>query len=365
MKKLLIVVGTRPNYIKITGFKKVAENNFTGKFDIKIVHTGQHFNKEMADDFFQQLDIVPDYFLNISQSSPNTLMAEIMLRLEKTLDEFKPDWVIVPGDVNSTAAAALCSHKCNYKLAHLESGLRSFDRSMPEEHNRIITDQLSDIFFVTERSGTDNLLKENKRMEQIYFVGNTMIDTLVYFQEQIHGRNICSDLGVKSKSFVLITMHRPATVDNLQGLKQLCDLLNAISAKLPVVFPIHPRTKNKLIEYGLWQELSANKKLILTEPLNYFDFQNLILNCKLVLTDSGGIQEETTFRKIPCLTLRKNTERPVTVTQGTNTLISFSIPEVLAEIDSISNGNYKTGIIPELWDGKSTERILKTFLQLS
>lgn len=364
MKKLLLVVGTRPNYIKVTGFKKVAEKYYPGKFDIKIVHTGQHFNKAMADDFFQQLDILPDFFLNISQASPNTQMAEIMIRLEKTLMEFIPDWVIVPGDVNSTAAAALCVHKCNFKLAHLESGLRSFDLTMPEEHNRIITDQLSDIFFVTEQSGTDNLLKENKQKEQIYFVGNTMIDALVSFQEQISNRNICQELGVKPNSFVLITMHRPATVDNLEGLNQLSDLLSAISARMPVVFPIHPRTKNKLVEHGLWNVLSGNEKLILTEPLNYFDFQNLILNCKLVITDSGGIQEETTFRKIPCLTLRNNTERPVTVIEGTNTLITFSIPDVLKEIDFINSGNYKSGSIPHLWDGKSTERILETFMQL-
>ncbi|HLG35626.1 MAG TPA: UDP-N-acetylglucosamine 2-epimerase (non-hydrolyzing) [Bacteroidia bacterium] len=365
MKKLLLVVGTRPNYIKITGFKKLAIKLFPDKFDIKIIHTGQHFNKEMADDFFQQLDILPDYFLNIPPSSPNNQMAEIMLRLEKKLDEFKPDWVIVPGDVNSTEAAALCTHKCGYKLAHLESGLRSFDLSMPEEHNRIITDQLSDIFFVTEQSGSDNLLKENKRKEQIYFVGNTMIDTLVAFDEQIENRNIYADLGVKPKSYVLVTMHRPATVDNREGLQQLCDLLKVISDKLPVVFPIHPRTKKNLMEFLLWEKLSSIGNLVLTEPLSYFDFQNLVLNCKLVITDSGGIQEETTYRRIPCLTLRKNTERPVTITAGTNTLISFSKPEVLMEIDAIISGNYKSGSIPGLWDGKSTERILEIFLKLS
>lgn len=361
MKKLLIIVGTRPNYIKVTCFKKIAKKSFQGKFDVKIVHTGQHFDKEMADDFFQQLDLQPDYFLNISPLSANTQIAEIMLRLEKILDEYKPDWVIVPGDVNSTVAAALCAYKCGYKVAHLESGLRSFDLSMPEENNRIITDQISDLFFVTEQSGIDNLLKENKKKESVFFVGNTMIDTLVAFDEQIQKQNTFNKLGLKSQSFVLTTMHRPATVDNPEGLKSLSNLLNAISAKLPIVFPMHPRTKKKLIEYALWEQLTNNKNIIFTESLSYFDFQNLILNCKLVLTDSGGIQEETTFRKIPCLTLRPNTERPITITEGTNTLISFSIPEVLNEIDKILKGNYKLGKIPLFWDGKATERILKIF----
>jgi UDP-N-acetylglucosamine 2-epimerase (non-hydrolysing) len=359
MKKLLIIVGTRPNYIKVSCFKTLAENSFGGMFDVKIVHTGQHFNKEMAEDFFQQLNLWPDYFLNISPLSANTQIAEIMLRLEKILEEYKPDCVIVPGDVNSTVAAALCTYKCGYKLAHLESGLRSFDLSMPEEINRIITDQISNLFFVTEQSGLDNLLKENKKEESVFFVGNTMIDTLVAFDEQIRTQNTFSNFGLKSKSFVLTTMHRPATVDNSEGLKLLSNLLNAISTKLPIVFPMHPRTKKKLVEYNLWEELTNNKNIIFTDSLNYFDFQNLVMHCKLVLTDSGGIQEETTYRKVPCLTLRPNTERPITITEGTNTLISFSVPEVLTEIDNILKGKYKTGVIPPLWDGKATERILE------
>ena len=364
MKRLLIVVGTRPNYIKVSRFKKLALQLFPGVFDIKMVHTGQHFNKDMADVFFQQLDIWPDYYLNIPASSPNTQMAEIMLRLEKTLDEFKPDWVIVPGDVNSTAAAALCVQKCGYKLAHLESGLRSFDLTMPEEHNRIIADQLADIFFVTEPSGIENLIRENKKKEKIYHVGNTMIDTLVAFKNEIENRKTYTDVGVKSKSYVLVTMHRPATVDNHAGLEQLCNLLDEMSNQLPVVFPIHPRTRKKLREHGFWKRFSGNKKIIPTEPMNYFDFQNMVLNSKFVLTDSGGIQEETAFYKIPCLTLRPNTERPVTITSGTNTLVSFSVPDVLNEINSIMNGSYKSGSIPDLWDGKSTERILEIFSNL-
>jgi UDP-N-acetylglucosamine 2-epimerase (non-hydrolysing) len=362
MKKLLIIVGTRPNYIKVTRFKTIADTLFKGQFDIKLVHTGQHFDKEMADVFFQQLNIWPDYFLNISQASANTQIAEIMIRLEKVLEEFIPDWVIVPGDVNSTFAAAICAHKCGYKLAHLESGLRSFDASMPEEMNRIITDQISNLFFVTEQSGLENLLKENKAQESVFLVGNTMIDTIVAFDDQIQIQNTYIKLGLPSKSYVLMTMHRPATVDNLNGLNMLSKLLNKISERIPVVFPMHPRTRKKLIEYDLWEQLMNNKNITFTDSLNYFDFQNLIVHCKFVLTDSGGIQEETTYREVPCLTLRPNTERPVTVTEGTNTLISFSIPEVMTEVDKILTGSYKTGSIPLFWDGKATERILKILL---
>jgi UDP-N-acetylglucosamine 2-epimerase (non-hydrolysing) len=364
MIKLLLVVGTRPNYVKIAGFKKVADKLFPGSFNIKIVHTGQHYSRVMADDFFQQLEIQPDYFLNIPQESAIIQMAEIMIRLEKVLYEFMPDCVMVPGDVNSTAAAALCAKKCGFKLAHLESGLRSFDLSMPEEYNRIITDQLADIFFVTEQSGMDNLLLEGKKTEEIIFVGNTMIDAIVAFDEQIRQSNSCLKLGMKPHTFALMTMHRPSTVDMDEGLQLLTGLLESVCEKLPVVFPIHPRTKKNLEKFSRWKKISGISNLVLTESLGYFDFQNLISNCKLVLTDSGGIQEETTFRKIPCLTLRQNTERPVTVTEGTNTLISFSTDDVLTQIDLILAGKYKQGKIPALWDGKATERILEALRNL-
>lgn len=355
----MIIVGTRPNYIKITQFKIIADKWFPGNFDIRLVHTGQHFDKEMADVFFHQLNIWPDFFLKISPLSANTQIAEIMLRLENILKEYEPDLVIVPGDVNSTLAAALCAHKCGYKLAHLESGLRSFDRSMPEEINRIITDEVSDIFFVTEESGIANLVREGKDKNSIHMVGNTMIDTMIAFDHEIRSQSFIDTLGIKNEEYALITMHRPATVDDPDELNKLCTLLEEISEQVKVVFPMHPRTKKKLFEYEIGKKFVESKRITVTDPLDYFSFQNLILHSKFVITDSGGIQEETTYRQIPCLTLRPNTERPVTVDYGSNTLISFSLPEVLVKVQEIMNGSYKEGQIPSLWDGKATGRILE------
>ena len=239
MKKILIVVGTRPNYIKISQFKKVAQTLFEGQFDIKIVHTGQHFDASMADVFFQQLDITPDYFLNISQASANIQMGEIMIRLEKVIDEFKPEIVLVPGDVNSTLAAALTSNKLGLTLGHLESGLRSYDRSMPEEINRILVDEITDLYFVTEQSGIDNLLKEGKHKENIHFVGNTMIDTLVAFKEDIAQGSVMEKYQLIENDFILMTIHRPATVDNKKGLQNLMRLIKEIPNSQKVVFPLH------------------------------------------------------------------------------------------------------------------------------
>jgi UDP-N-acetylglucosamine 2-epimerase (non-hydrolysing) len=359
MCKILIVVGTRPNFIKITQFKKVNEQ-LGNPFDIKVVHTGQHYDDKMADIFFRQFELTPDYFLNIPAASANTQMAEIMLRLENVIKEFNPVLLMVVGDVNSTFAAALTGNKTNVKIAHIESGLRSYDRSMPEEINRILTDEITDYFFVTEQSGIDNLLKENKKNENIFLVGNTMIDTLVAFQDKIRKDNILTKLGVQKEKFVLMTMHRPATVDFKEGLEKLIDIIDIITGSLHLIFPIHPRTTSKLEHFGLMQRISANKKLILTEPLDYFAFQKLISDCKFVITDSGGIQEETTFRKVPCLTLRPNTERPSTITLGTNELVPFDVQVVKKKIDAIVADKHKQGTIPPFWDGDSTRRILET-----
>nr|WP_321222066.1 UDP-N-acetylglucosamine 2-epimerase (non-hydrolyzing) [uncultured Psychroserpens sp.] len=360
MKNILIVVGTRPNYIKVTQFKKVAAKHFAGQFNIKIVHTGQHFDKSMADVFFQQLDIWPDYFLNISQASPNTQMGEIMIRLEKIItNEFKPDIILVPGDVNSTLAAALTAYKLGITLGHLESGLRSFDRSMPEEVNRILVDEISNLYFVTEQSGMDNLLNEGKARDNMYLVGNTMIDTLVAFEKDILEKNIIDTQGIKKDEFILMTIHRPATVDNKRGLQDLLALLEDMPRDIPVVFPMHPRTLNNIKKFGLESDYEMLTHLKLLAPQDYFSFQNLIHNCKMVLTDSGGIQEETTFKQKPCLTLRPNTERPSTITIGSNTLLNFDKKDILGVINSIQDDTYKTGEIPPLWDGYATQRILE------
>ncbi|MCF8422794.1 MAG: UDP-N-acetylglucosamine 2-epimerase (non-hydrolyzing) [Bacteroidia bacterium] len=358
MKKILIIIGTRPNFIKVTQFKKAAD--LYTNIEIKIVHTGQHYDEKMADVFFKQFNLRPDFHLNIPQVSPNSQMAEIMLRLEKLIkNEYYPDLVIVVGDVNSTLAAALTANKLHIKLAHLESGLRSFDRTMPEEINRIITDEISDYFFVTEQSGVTNLLDEGKLQEQIFFVGNTMIDTLVAFQAEIKQSDILAKLNLLPKQFVLMTMHRPATVDMEAGLLILVDLLNEVTKKYKVVFPIHPRTIKKLDDFKIKHLITENPNIILTDPLDYFAFQNLIQNSKFILTDSGGIQEESTYVQVPSLTLRPNTERPVTVDEGTNTLVPFDIDLILSHIKQIENLTYKKGIIPKLWDGKATKRILE------
>ncbi len=357
MKKILIVVGTRPNFIKVTQFKRVAKQ--FPNLDIKIVHTGQHYDTKMADVFFEQFELLPDYFLQIENASVNTQMAEIMLRLEKTIKNYLPDLIMVVGDVNSTFSAALTANKMNVKIAHLESGLRSFDRTMPEEINRVLTDEISDIYFVTESSGLNNLITEGKSEKNIYFVGNTMIDTMVAFERKIDGSDVQKQLGLESGKFVLMTIHRPATVDIKYGLEKLLQLLEMVSAKYKVVFPVHPRTIASLRKFDLHSRFSAIENVILTEPLDYFSFQKLIAECKFILTDSGGIQEESTFKMKPCLTLRPNTERPSTVLLGTNTLLPFDINLIEKEITKIENNTYKKGEVPSLWDGKATERIVE------
>lgn len=361
--RILIVVGTRPNFIKITRFKKVNQE-MGSPFDLRIVHTGQHYDSKMADVFFQQFELEPDFYLNIPQASANTQMAEIMLRLEKVILDFNPAMVMAVGDVNSTFAAAFTAHKSGCKVAHIESGLRSFDRGMPEEINRLLTDEITDHFFVTEQSGLDNLRKEGRPESKIHFVGNTMIDTLVGFDHKIKESTILDHYNLKPQGYALMTMHRPATVDHEEGLRKLLDIIDFITSDYDLVFPIHPRTLGKLQHFGLMQRVESNKRLILTEPLDYFAFQKLTADCRFVITDSGGIQEETTFRRVPCLTLRPNTERPSTVTIGTNELVPFDITTVQRKIKEIINGEYKKGAVPPLWDGHSTERILEMCTKL-
>lgn len=363
--KLLLVVGTRPNYIKITQFKKVASAYFKDEFEIRVVHTGQHFDASMADVFFEQLDLQPDYFLDIPQASPNIQMGEVMIRLEHIIKrEFSPDLMLVPGDVNSSLAAALTANKLKIPLGHLESGLRSFDRSMPEEINRILIDEISDLHFVTEQSGIDNLLEEGKPKTNTFFVGNTMIDTLVAFKDRIASQQNLDDLGINKKEFILITLHRPATVDNQEGIELMLELITRLTNRSLVVFPMHPRTKKNIEQFNLKPRFDALENLKILGPTDYFGFQNLIGESKLVLTDSGGIQEETTFKGIPCITLRPNTERPCTINQGSNCLMNFKIDSIIALVDDIIKGNYKTSEVPKLWDGSATKRILEVISTL-
>lgn len=362
MKKILVVVGTRPNFIKITQFRKMI-TQFPG-LEMRIVHTGQHFTPGMSDIFFEQFELHPDFFLNVTGSTPVQQMGEIMIELEKLIrSAYRPDLIITPGDVNSTLAVSIVANKLEIPLAHLESGLRSFDRTMPEEINRILTDEVSDYYFVTEQSGITNLERENKR-GKIFFVGNTMIDTLVAFEKQIDQNSILEMLKI-DKPFILMTIHRPANVDGLTGLTKLVQLIEELAKKYQLIFPIHPRTKKNLDSFQLRDRFDKIKNLTLVDALGYFEFQKLVKHCSFILTDSGGIQEEATFRQIPCLTLRDSTERPSTVDIGTNTLVNFEVDQVLALIQSIENGTYKKGYIPPLWDGQSTKRILEIISQLS
>ncbi|MCC7303041.1 MAG: UDP-N-acetylglucosamine 2-epimerase (non-hydrolyzing) [Bacteroidia bacterium] len=356
-KTVFIVVGTRPNFIKVTRFKEVAES-FPGMC-VKIIHTGQHYDEKMADVFFRQFKLVPDHFLNVGAGTPVSQMAGIMIGIEKLCTELRPDLMLVVGDVNSTFAAALTANKMGIMCGHVESGLRSFDRTMPEEFNRVLTDVVCDLYFVTEQSGADHLVREGVQEEKIHFVGNTMIDTLVKFTPQINASPVLEELNLTSGKFALMTMHRPATVDSSTGLEKLFDLIATLTRKNPVVFPIHPRTRKKLEDFGLSKKFYGLHNLILTDPLDYFAFQKLTKSARFVVTDSGGIQEESTFLGIPCLTLRPNTERPVTVDFGTNTLVPFDVTKVTMLTEQILSGTYKKGKTPPLWDGLATDRIMK------
>lgn len=357
-KKVGIVVGTRPNFIKITQFEK-AFADYGELFEFKLIHTGQHYDANMSDVFFEQFKLrKPDVFIETKGLSPVVQIGEIISQLGVLLEEWQPDILITPGDVNSTLAAAIAANKTGTRLAHLESGLRSFDRSMPEEINRLLTDEITDEYFVTEQSGLDHLETE-KAAGRVHFVGNTMIDTLVAFDDEIQKSIVLNDYGLVSGEFVLMTMHRPGNVDTKENLLKLLQILSHATQNYSIVFPIHPRTRKSLESHGLMNEVESNSKIILTPPLDYFAFQKLTAECKFVLTDSGGIQEETTFRQVPCLTLRPNTERPSTIDVGTNTLVPFDPEIVTSYIDQITDGTYKTGVIPLLWDGQSTKRIVK------
>jgi UDP-N-acetylglucosamine 2-epimerase (non-hydrolysing) len=291
-------------------------------------------------------------------------VAGIMMKIEDLVkNKFCPDLMLVVGDVNSTLAGAIAANKLGIKLGHVESGLRSFDNTMPEEHNRIIADRLSDIFFVTEPSGLKNLRSEGVDEKKIHYVGNTMIDTLVKYEAQTEASPVLEKLNLEKQNYILTTLHRPATVDEEAGLKKLIELFKNLSHK--IVFPAHPRTLNNLKKFNLYEALSENKNIIITEPLDYFAFQKLVRHSKFILTDSGGIQEESTYLKIPCLTLRNNTERPVTCDIGTNTLVKFELPEIRNYISQIENNTYKKGAIPDLWDGHATERIFEALKKLN
>jgi UDP-N-acetylglucosamine 2-epimerase (non-hydrolysing) len=361
--KILNIVGARPNLVKIAplltamGSKKGIE--------LFLVHTGQHYDERLSGIFFEQMGIrKPDINLDVGSGSQAWQTAEILKRIEPVLLEQKPDVVLVVGDVNSTMAASLAAAKFGIPIAHVEAGLRSFDRSMPEEINRVVTDALADHLFVTEESAIKNLLKEGHPREQIHFVGNVMIDALQQFLPLAQQTGILRDLDLVKNGaclpFAVLTLHRPANVDSLETLGILLSVVETVADKLPVIFPVHPRTRQKLGDLHKKQ----HSQLRMIDPLGYLEFLCLLSKSRLVLTDSGGIQEETTALGVPCLTLRENTERPVTVTKGTNRIVGQDPNRILPAVEAILSGRNKTGEMPELWDGHAAERIAEILVRL-
>ena len=362
--KVLSVVGARPNFMKVAPLHRAFER--TGAIDSRIVHTGQHYDARMSDVFFRQLEMPePHVYLGIGSGSHAQQTARVMTAFEEVLLDEKPDLVLVVGDVNSTLACSLVAVKCHVPVAHVEAGLRSGDRTMPEEINRIVTDSISDYLFVTEQSGLDNLRHEGVAPEKVFFVGNVMIDALVQFRARAAATSALEDVGVTPKSYVLMTMHRPANVDREEGLSAIFETVKTIAATHQVVFPIHPRTRQRLNDFGFGPALEAMSGVVLTEPLGYLEFLRLMENAAAVVTDSGGIQEETTFLGVPCLTLRENTERPVTVELGTNELMELDPVRIGRRVNEVAGrGRGSKGQIPPLWDGHAAERIADAILLL-
>ena len=358
MLKVINVVGARPNFMKVAPIVAAMKQR-PAKFLPLVVHTGQHYDAAMSDSFFRDLDLPqPDTHLGVGSASHAAQTAAVMERFEPVVLNEKPDWVLVVGDVNSTIACALVCVKLGVKVAHVEAGLRSRDRSMPEEINRLLTDQIADLLFTPSHDADENLLAEGIPRERIRFVGNVMIDSLQRNLERARVLRTKENLGLAG-DYALLTLHRPSNVDLRDSFEPILDALEVIAAKLPIVFPVHPRTRKTIAELGLSERVDAIKGLRMIDPLGYLDFLNLSSSARLVLTDSGGIQEETTALGIPCLTLRENTERPITVEMGTNVVVGTDTTKIVAAASAALNGSAKrTTQQPPLWDGRTSERIL-------
>lgn len=371
MLKIISVVGARPNFMKVAPLHKAFEElrirpsrggcdeelGIAGSVEHLICHTGQHYDEKMSKVFFDELELPkPDFYLGVGSGSHAEQTAKVMIEFEKILLQEKPDLVIVVGDVNSTIACSLAAVKLHIKVAHVEAGLRSFDKEMPEEINRVLTDTISDFLFITEKSGIENLRKSGVSDDKVFFVGNCMIDSLIHYLPKVDSSTMTEAYKLITNNYIVVTLHRPSNVDEEKSLKEVIAMLNHLSEKRKIVFPIHPRTRSNIKAFGL--ENLLNENIILTDPIGYLDFISLVKNCELVITDSGGIQEESTYLGVQCLTLRDNTERPVTVEVGTNHLIGTDFKKAeLAALDILS-GKKKIGKIPELWDGKAAERIV-------
>ena len=360
--KAITVAGTRPNFVKIAPLIKELERH--KEVEQVFVHTGQHYDKQLSKLFFRDLKIPkPDINLEVGSGSHALQTGEVMVRFEKILHQIKPDLVVVVGDVNSTLACALTAKKLGIRVAHVEAGLRSFDMSMPEEINRVMTDRIADFLFTTEETANKNLMREGIDKSKIFFVGNVMIDSLLGHREKAKSSRIMKRLGIEKRNYAVLTLHRPSNVDNEDMFSKILDIIDEIQKNIRVIYPMHPRSNGSMAKYRLLEKAKAMKNLTLTEPLGYLDFLCLMDNSKLILTDSGGIQEEATVLNVPCITLRNNTERPVTVEQGTNLLISTDKKQVIEKALEAINGKIERNKkIPELWDGKAAQRIVEVLI---
>jgi UDP-N-acetylglucosamine 2-epimerase (non-hydrolysing) len=364
MKTILSVVGARPNFMKVAPVHRAFEP-YSDRVRHAIVHTGQHYSSAMSDAFFVDLQMPePVEFLQASSGTHAEQTAKIMVRFEKVCLERKPDVVLVAGDVNSTIACALTAAKCGIPVGHIEAGLRSFDRSMPEEINRVATDSISTYAFVTEQSGLDNLRREGFPEDRTFFVGNTMIDSLRFALPAAQKAKMCTSLGLAPQTYVLVTLHRPSNVDDPVQLRRLLEILVEFSRRRTVVMPLHPRTRKNIGVFGLDPIIDGASGLRLMEPLGYIDFLSLLVDADFVLTDSGGIQEETTALDVPCLTLRTTTERPITCELGSNQLVQPEPEQLHAAFTNLLDNPRKKGTMPPFWDGKAAQRIVQTLLGL-
>jgi UDP-N-acetylglucosamine 2-epimerase (non-hydrolysing) len=355
--KLSIIAGARPNFMKIAPIiHAIQKANKEGEwFQYRLIHTGQHYDQKMSDAFFEELNIPePDANLGAGGGTQAEQTAAIMIAFEKELLAHPTDMVLVVGDVTSTMACSIVAKKLNTKVAHVEAGIRSFDLSMPEEINRMVTDSISDYFFTTTELANENLRKSGIQNERIFFVGNVMIDTLLANQAKFEQPLFYQELGLQNKGYLIMTLHRPANVDEGETLRKLIDKITSSVQGLPVIFPIHPRTAKVFAELGI-----SAPNLHIVEPMGYLEFNYLVQHAKAVITDSGGITEETTVMGIPCLTLRKNTERPETISIGTNELIGTNPENVSPALERLFAGEWKKGGVPPLWDGKAAERIVR------
>jgi len=358
--KIACIVGARPNFVKIAAI--MAELQGHPEAEPLLIHTGQHYDAGMSDAFFANLDIpTPDVNLGVRAGSAVVQIAEVMQRLEPVLLAARPDVVVVVGDVNSTLAGALVGVKLGFPVAHVEAGLRSFDRTMPEEVNRVLTDAISDLLFTTEPSANENLAREGIPADRIHSVGNVMIDTLFRYRERAAQSAILETLALAPGGYAALTLHRPSNVDDPEALRRLLGGLGPIQAEVPVVFPVHPRTRQRLEDLDGRMPVLPGLRLI--DPLPYLDFVHLMANACCVLTDSGGIQEETTALGVPCVTLRATTERPITAAVGTNRVVGMEPEAVRAAWEQIRRGGWPAGRLPDLWDGKAAARIVKLLLR--